>query len=339
MINNNYYKSQLIQGNNIEGLKYILSILRGKVDLIYIDPPFNTNQVFYYDSNKIGTVSSKTKTQIAYEDKFNLESYLAFIKERLLLLKELLSDEGSIYVHIDTKMSHYLKILMDDVFGIENFKNDITRIKCNPKNFNRAAYGNEKDVILFYAKNGKRNIWNEIKINLNQDELKKAFKKRDKNGNFYTTVPVHAPSETKKGASGTIWRNMFPPIGRHWRYNPNILDKLDAQGKIEWSKNGVPRIIKYANEHRGKKIQDIWRFKDPQNPKYPTEKNINMIEMIIKQSSREQSYVLDCFSGSGTTLLAAENTNRKWIGIDNSSIAIKVSMEKLKESEYDFIQL
>lgn len=221
-------------------------------------------------------------------------------------------------------MVNYIKIIMDEVFGKNNFRNDIARIKSNPKNFYRKAYGNEKDLILFYTKNYKNNIWNDIKVPLDENEIAKRFNKIDENGRRYTTIPLHAPGETKNGPTSKPWRNISVPKGRHWRTNPEEFDKMDAEGLIEWSSTGNPRIKKYADEHSGKKIQDIWRFKDPQNPKYPTEKNSKMLEQIILQSSNKDDYVLDCFAGSGTTLKMANKLDRKWIGVDISDVAIDV---------------
>lgn len=132
---------------------------------------------------------------------------------------------------------------------------------------------------------------------------------------------------------------MMPPAGRHWRTDPDELDKLDAKGLLEWSRNGVPRIKKYADEHRGIKIQDIWNFIDPAYPLYPTEKNLAMLEMIIKQSSNEDSIVLDCFAGSGSTLLAAQNLNRKWIGIDQSDASAEVIRSRFKKNTYTYVDL
>ena len=128
------------------------------------------------------------------------------------------------------------------------------------------------------------------------------------------------------------------PEGRHWRTDPAEFDKLDKQGDIEWSLNGNPRIKKYADEHEGKKIQDIWKFKDPQKPIYPTEKNMDMIKRIILQSSNEDSIVLDCFSGSGTTLECANRLGRKWIGVDNSEVAIKKIKERIS-GQYEYIDI
>jgi len=328
-------QSCLIYGDNLKALSSLLKSHKGKIDLIYIDPPFNTNQVFGVTENRKNAISRSKNSTFAYSDDMTRVEFLEFIRKRLIILKELLSEEGSIYLHIDTKIGHYIKIIMDEIFGVENFKNDITRVKSNPKNFSRTAYGNEKDVIYFYAKNYKKNIWNEIKLPIEKSDIEKRFPKIDKNGRRYTTIPLHAPGETN-GITGQPWRNMNPPEGRHWRTNPAEFDKLDELGLIEWSSTGNPRIIKFADEHKGKKIQDIWYYKDPQKPIYPTEKNIDMLKLIIQQSSKIGSYVLDCFCGSGTTLVAAEELGRKWIGIDSSYVAIKTikKRKQLKNFQY-----
>ena len=251
---------------------------------------------------------------IAYSDKFTLEEYLEFIRERIVLMHRLLSEKGSLYFHIDTKMGHYCKIIIDEIFGRDNFLNDITRIKSNPKNRGR-------------------NIWNNITELLTGEEIKTRYKKVDERGR-YTTIPLHAPGETLNGPTGRPWRGMLPPQGRHWRTDPIEFDRLDAEGLIEWSSTGNPRIKKYAKDHKGKKIQDIWRFKDPQNPQYPTEKNEDMLTQIIQQSSNKDSIVLDCFAGGGTTLIAAEKSCRKWIGIDSSEEGIKTIRKRLKDADF-----
>lgn len=335
----NENKSILFKGENFDVLANLIKFYKGKIDLIYIDPPFNTDHDFYVSEERFNTISCrKSKNIVAYSDKMTKEEYLEFIRERLVLLRELLSDEGSIYLHIDYKIGHYLKIIMDEVFGEINFKNDIARIKSNPKNFYRKAYGNEKDLILFYSKNSSNNIWNDIKIPYDEKDIEKRFSKVDEHGRHYTTIPLHAPGETKSGATGQPWRNIPVPKGRHWRTDPSEFEKLDAEGRIEWSSTGNPRIIKYADEHNGKRIQDIWLFKDPQNPRYPTEKNSKMLDQIILQSSKENSIVLDCFAGSGTTLERAYKLGRKFIGVDNSDIAIK-TIRELNLGEYCYIEL
>lgn len=224
---------------------------------------------------------------------------------------------------------------MDRIFGIRNFRNDITRIKCNPKNFKRIGYGNIKDEILFYTK-GQYPIWNEPVFPYGELDLKKLYNKVDKDGRHYMTTPIHAPGETKDGETSKPFKGILPPSGRHWRCPVAELEELDGKGLIEWSANGNPRRIIYADGRAGKKAQDIWNFKDPPHPEYPTEKNREMLRFIVEASSLPGSTVMDCFCGSGTTLRAAEDCGRKWIGIDQSATAIRVSRKHLKEG-YRFL--
>lgn len=330
---NSESQSKLIKGDNFLVLKHLLNNgFKEKIDLIYIDPPFATNNTYRISKEKANAISRSDSDNLAYDDSLVGYEYLEFIRERLIFLRELLSYKGSIYVHIDYKIGHYIKVLMDEVFGKENFINDITRIKCNPKNFSRKAFGNVKDMILFYSKTGNH-IWNEPKTRFSEKDINKLFKKTDKDGRKYTTIPLHAPGETANGATGQSWKEMMPPKGRHWRNLPDVLDELDKQGLIEWSKNGIPRKKIYADEKDGKKMQDIIEFKDLQNPTYPTEKNLDLLKLLINTSSNKDSIVLDCFCGSGTTLKAAKELGRKWIGIDESEEAIKVALKKLMSKQ------
>ena len=213
-------KNKLIDGNNLEVLRTLVSDhgLSGKVKLVYIDPPFATNTHFGIGTERTSTVSSSKEDSIAYSDKLIDSVFLNFLYDRLILVRDLLADDGSIYLHIDSKIGHYVKIIMDDVFGRKNFRNEIARIKCNPKNFDRRAFGNIKDVILFYTKTD-RAIWNNPRVVMDADEIERRFSKRDATSRPYTTIPLHAPGETR-GKTGTAWRGMMPPVGRHWRSAP-----------------------------------------------------------------------------------------------------------------------
>lgn len=329
-------RNLLVKSENIKGLNYLLydKQLKGKVDLIYIDPPFATGGNFTITDGRATTISNSKNGEIAYSDKLIGDDFIDFLRKRLYLLKELMSENGSIYLHIDYKIGHYVKVLMDEVFGIENFRNDITRIKCNPKNFNRIGYGNIKDLILFYTKTNNP-IWNEPREKYSEKDLEKLFPKTDKQGRKYTTVPIHAPGETQNGKSNQSFKGILPPAGRHWRTDVETLEKWDNEGLIEWSSTGNPRKIIFADEREGKRVQDIWDFKDPQYPSYPTEKNPDLLDLIIKTSSNEKSIVLDCFCGSGTTLKSAQNNGRFWIGIDQSDHAINATINKLETVEGD----
>lgn len=338
-------KNKLIHADNLSALKALLDDYAGKVDLVYIDPPFATNGHFKISDDRANTISSSNDDAIAYSDTLIGADFLEFLRERLIFLHELLSERGSIYLHIDYKIGHYVKLVMDEVFGRDMFRNDITRIKCNPKNFNRKAYGNIKDLILFYSKSATP-TWNDPRMSFTAEDEERLFKKTDSEGRRYMTIPLHAPGETSNGNTSKEWKGMRPPKGRHWRTDPAILEEWDKQGLIEWSANGVPRKKIFLDERNGKKMQDIWEFKDPQYPQYPTEKSLDLLKFIVEASSNEGDLVLDCFAGSGTTLVAAHSLNRNWIGIDQSEPAIKVIQKRLKDVpsnlfskvEYEFLK-
>lgn len=318
--------NMLISGDNQSVLKLLsdMESLRGRIKLVYIDPPFATGRLF----------NGVHEDNIAYSDTMKGAEFIEFLRKRLILLREVLADDGSIYVHIDWKMSHYVRVVMDEVFGPEHFINDITRVKCNPKNFKRSAYGNMKDTILFYSKSDDY-IWNDSTEEWTEEDIERLFPKVDSEGRRYTTNPLHAPGETLEGPTGQEWNGMKPPKNRHWRYPPDQLTELDKNGLIEWSRTGNPRKIIYADDalKKGKKRQDIWDFRDPPYPRYPTEKNPELLETIIKASSSRGDYVLDAFCGSGTTLAVAESLGRRWIGIDRSEIAIETTKKRLREME------
>ncbi len=330
----NKNSNKLILGENLATLKILLNKynLNEKIDLIYIDPPFSSKNIFTISSDRASTISMPKDADIAYEDTLSGGDFLEFLRERLIVAKELLSEKGTIYLHIDYKIGHYVKIIMDEIFGFNNFKNDITRIKCNPKNFDRKAYGNIKDMILFYSKS-KNSIWNKPSTKYSENDIIKLFPKQDNSGRRYTTVPLHAPGETKEGNTSKKFKGISPPVGRHWRSSPKELEELDKKGLIEWSNNNVPRKKIYADEKEGKKMQDIWEFKDPQYPNYPTQKNSELLETIIAASSNKDSLILDFFCGSGTTLIAAEKLGRRWIGIDSSEKAISVAKKQLEKNK------
>ena len=313
----------LIFDDNLNAMQFLLQekAYKNALDLIYIDPPFATNNTFRMGS----TISASLSANVAYDDKFSLETYLEFLYYRFILMREMLSEKGSIYVHTDSKIGHYVKIVLDEIFGKERFINDITRIKCNPKNFAKKGYGNVKDSILFYSK-GADFIWNEVSQKVSQSDLAKRFNKRDEKG-AYTTIPLHAPGETKNGESGQEWNGLKPPKGRHWRCALSELDSLQKEGLIEWSKNGNPRKKIYAKDYGYKKIQDIWEFKDSQKVLYPTQKNTALLRQIILMSSNENSLVMDCFCGGGGFLQEASCLKRKFIGIDESAQAIAINKE------------
>ena len=323
-------------GDNLDGLR-LLAEMNIPVDLVYIDPPFATNNEFLIDDDRANTISASGRP--AYSDRLRGSEYLDALAARLTAIRRVMSPTASIYVHIDVKMEHHVRFLMDGVFGPENFRNAITRIKCNPKNFERYGYGNFKDTILFYSKTPGPITWHPQREPLTDDEVARLYPFTDDTGRRYTTNPLHAPGVTENGPTGQPWRGMPPPAGRHWRYSPNKLDELDAAGLIAWSKTGNPRKIRYASEAAGKLPQDVWLYKDPQRPRYPTQKNARMLERIIRTSSNAGDTVLDCYAGSGTTLLQAARFNRRFIGMDDAAESKQLIVDQLNSRSIRFDQL
>ena len=319
----NPWFNRLIWGDNIDALLNLVSEFAKKIHLIYIDPPFSTNSSF---SNK--------EFDHAYDDFRTGTEYIEFIRERLIILYELLADDGSIYVHLDNKMIFEIKVIMDEIFGSSNFRNCITRKKCNRKNYTKNQYGNISDYILFYTKSDTY-IWNRPSDIWLDDDITREFPCIDnENGRRYKKVPIHAPG-IRNGETGKSWRGMMPPKGKHWQYIPSKLDELDSKGDIYWSSTGNPRRKHYFDDDSALPAQDIWlEYKDIVNQNtimtgYPTEKNPLLLDRIISASSNPGDLVMDCFAGSGTTIARAELLDRRWIGIDVGLLSIKTILSRI----------
>ncbi|EBG5256355.1 MULTISPECIES: site-specific DNA-methyltransferase [Enterobacteriaceae] len=291
-----------------------------KAKLIYLDPPYATGMGF----------SSRTNEH-AYDDCLTEAAYLEFMRRRLILMREILDDDGTIYVHIGHQMLGELKCLLDEIFGRERFINLITRRKCSSKNSTKNNFANLNDYILCYSK-GKKYIWNRPLKKPDAEWLAKEYPKTDSKGQF-KLVPIHAPG-VRHGSTGGEWKGMLPPPGKHWQYTPEKLDILDASGDIHWSKTGNPRRKVYLTDDKSIGYTDYWEeFRDAHHQSilvtgYPTEKNFNMMKLIVGASSNPGDLVIDPFCGSGSTLHAASVLQRKWIGIDESLFAAKTVMKR-----------
>ena len=298
--------------------------VRGRIRLIYIDPPFASNSV--YKSRSLA---------YAYVDALDGAGYLDFMRRRLIVMRELLADDGSIYVHLDDRMVFHVKVMMDEIFGAENFRNLITRQKCHPKNYTRNSYGNVSDYILFYTKSDKY-VWNRPMLQWTDKRKSEEYPYVERSsGRRYKRVPLHAPG-VRNGDTGKAWKGINPPPGKHWQYRRETLNRMDADGEIYWSSNGNPRRKVYADQSEGVPIQDIWMdVKDQTNQNaritgYPTEKNLDLLKRIVSASSNPGDLVMDCFAGSGTALDAAVALGREWIGIDDSIESINTIIKRLR---------
>ena len=299
-----------------------LTRLNQKATLFYLDPPYGTGLDFQCRELKH-----------AYKDNMGQAEYLEFMRRRLILMRECLKDNGSIYVHIGHQMLAHLKVVMDEIFGAANFRNLITRRKCSSKNFTRNQYANLNDYILFYTKTSSY-VWNQPGVVPEEEWIQKEYPKKDEFGRRFKLVPVHAPG-TRNGETGKAWRGKLPPPGKHWQYTPSKLDELDGEGDIHWSRNGNPRRKVYWNSDKKRPLTDYWeQYRDAHHQSikitgYPTEKNFEMLKMIISASSNSGDLVIDPFSGSGTTIHAARELRRKYIGIDASFSAAKATLQRM----------
>lgn len=311
---------RLFHADNLEILR---GLDPGSVDLIYIDPPYATGRDF------------KTRAQeLAYTDTLLGEDFLDFLYVRLLLLREVLADTGTIYLHLDQRMVFEAKILMDEVFGRDNFRGCITRQKCAQKNMASTRYGNVTDHILFYTRTDDY-TWNRPYQPWTDDRAAAEFRSVASDGRRYKTVPLHAPG-VRDGDTGLPWRGIEPPKGKHWCTSPDNLDEWDRLGRIHWSKNGNPRKKIYLDESPGVPTLDLWLdVPDVINQNssitgYPTEKSTALLTRIVKASSNPGDLVLDCFAGSGTTLEVSRDLGREWIGVDASKVSIQTIEKRLR---------
>jgi len=336
------WTNKLIWGDN----KLILSSLKngplreeiekqGGLKLIYIDPPFDVGADFSMDI-EIGddtfTKKPNILEEIAYRDTWGkgADSFIAMIYERLVLMRDLLAEDGSIYVHCDWRVSANIRLVLDEVLGGSNFRNEISRIKCNPKNYTTASFGNYHDSIFFYAKSTSTRL-NRVYDERDEEQLGSDFPQVEVGtGRHYTTVALHAKG-LRLGPTGQPWRGIPPPKGRHWAFVPDTLDEFDADGLVEWSSTGNPRLKRYADDDAGKIVQDIWEFKDPGDRAalYATQKPEPLLQRIIEASSNEGDLVADFFCGSGTTAAVAEELGRKWVVTDLGKFAIHTTRKRL----------
>lgn len=325
-------RNLILFGDNLTALASLAGYepLRESIDLVYADPPYNT-----------GTSWESAHFQEAYDDSWATdEEFYDFLRPRLAALPALLTARGSLYVHIDVRINPQVRLMLDDILGARCFRNQITRIKCNPKNFPRRAYGSVCDMICFYSKSPLGTspdplLWNDHRLPWTPEDLARLYPKVDATGRRYTTTPLHAKGVTVDGSTGKSWRGIAPPAGKHWRRPPTVLEEWEQAGRIHWSENGNPREIIYADESLGRRPQDLWEFKDPgaKRGMYPTQKPLELLELIVAQSSAPGSIVMDPFAGGGTTLVAAHRLGRRFIGLDQSPLSLATLLRRLAADE------
>lgn len=333
----------LFHGDNKDVLAYLLANgYRGKVKLIYIDPPFDSGADYVRKVNlRGGAVSLDSEEyslgeQIQYTDIWTNDSYLQFMYERVLILKELLAEDGSIYLHCDYRRGHYLKCLLDEVFGSDHFMHEIVWQRTYSRGASKTI-NNIHDVLFVYSK-GQDVVWNKVQMPVSQDYLESRFTMVDeKTGKSFQGVVLTAPG-LSGGETGGEWRGFNPSSqGRHWAYRIQELERLDAEDKIYWPREGGwPRLKRFADEVKGIALQSVWTDISPVNSQayedtgFPTQKPESLIERVLLIGTNPYDIVLDCFLGSGTTAAVAQKLGRRWIGADINKGAIQTTVKRLQ---------
>lgn len=365
--------NRLYYGDNLDVLRRYVE--DASIDLVYLDPPFKSNQdynVLFAEQDgsrsaaqikafddtwqwdqvaaqayqevvemggKVSHVMQAFRTFLGDND---LLAYLAMMAPRLVELHRVLKSTGSIYLHCDPTASHYLKLLMDAVFGPENFLNEVIWQRTSAHN-DPSKYGRVHDVLLFYGKSDQK-TWsqqydppdeNYFKAHdFEYDEQDKPYRKRD------LTAPAHGYS------SGQYeWKGKRPPVGRMWSYTEDNMRQLEAEERIVYTKTGMPRLKIYVENLKGVPYQDVWVKPElwlnsaaKERLGYPTQKPEALLERILQTSSNEGDVMLDPFCGCGTAIATAQKLNRRWIGIDVTHLAVSLIKARLKDAFGDGIE-
>jgi len=333
------WRNLLIWGDN----KLVMSSLlkqgwAGKINLIYIDPPFFTGADFTVRT-AVGDEQIEKEPSIieerAYKDTWSggISSYLRYMYERLVLMRDLLAEDGSIYVHLDWHVGHYVKVIMDEIFGVDNFRNEITWRKLTAAKAQSKFFSNIKDMLLVYSKSDNA-IFTPKFIKGEKDEEIYPYVE-DKTGRRYGSFDF-----TQKG-SGPPRRFggklLHPPPSKHWIWDQKRIDKAMEEGQIIFTSSGLPRIKRYLDEKAGNYLGDLWiddevapiSANSAERLDFDTQKPEALLKRIILASSNPGDIVADFFCGSGTTLAVAEKLGRRWIGCDLSKFAIQVTRKRL----------
>lgn len=349
-----------------------LSVLRDhipdeSVDLVYLDPPFNSNQDFnilfreqdgsrseaqmkvFGDTWRWDEGSARACSQVIETGPFRVAeamraflvfvgesdmlAYLAMMAPRLVELHRVLKPTGSLYLHCDPTASHYLKLLLDAIFGPERFVNEIVWRRYGSHNDvgqGSRHFGRVHDSILFYTKS-ERATWEQQFSPLDEEYVRGQYRFTDAGGRRFMTKPLTAPGGAAKGNPVYEWNGHT----RAWRYSKEKMQRLHDEGHLHYSKTGYARQKHYLDGSRGVPIQDLWDDISPLTGRnaerlgYPTQKPQALLERILAASTKPGDVVLDPFCGCGTTIAAAQNLGRTWIGIDVTQLAIALIKYRL----------
>ncbi len=334
------FRNRLIWGDNKLVMASLLKEFKGKIDLIYIDPPFDvgsdfTMQVPVGDGKETIEKDQSTLEMVAYRDTWGrgTDSYLQMLAERLVLMRELLAERGSIYVHIGPNVNHAVRMVLDEVFGSFGHLNEITW-KRTYAHSDAKRFGIVHDNILVYAKS-ESYTFNKQTTEHDESYIKSHYGQMDADGRRFRLVTLSAagPGPARRFAD----RELEPPPGRHWAWGQERIDEGLRSGRIVFAKTGQPNIKQYLDGTEGTVVQSIWDDIPPVNPVskellgYATQKPRALLERIINASSNAGDLVADFFGGSGTTAAAAEALGRRWLMSDLGRFSIHTARKRMIE--------
>ena len=357
----------LYYGDNLDVMREHLR--DDSVDLIYLDPPFNSNASYnilfkspagagadasieaFDDTWAWGPTASSALMDITQSGNHKLHvlmqamktaigenammAYLAMMAVRLVELHRVLKPTGSLYLHCDPTASHYLKLVLDAVFGADHYVNEVVWKRYGAHNDvgqGSKHFGRVHDVIFFYAKSSER-TWNQVFGPYDPEYVKTTYRLDDGDGRKYTTTPMTGPGGAEKGNPVFEWNGHT----RAWRYSKGTVQRLHDEGKLHYSKTGYARQKLYLDEAKGVPVQDLWTDiaaltgSMQERLGYPTQKPRALLERIIAASSNPGDVVLDPFCGCGTAVDAAQKLGRQWIGIDITHLAIGLIEKRMLE--------
>ena len=317
-------------GDNLEQLQKLPPAC---VDLIYIDPPFNSNrnyEVFW----------GETKEKRAFEDRHeSTRAYIDYMRPRCVELARVLKPTGSFYYHCDWHASHYVKVMLDQIFGENNFQNEIVW-KRSSAHSDSKRYGANHDTVFFYTGGGKEWVWNKLFTPYADEYVLQNYRYKDASGRVFRVSDMTA---NKPGGDVSYeWttpdgKKVRPYKGRYWAYSKEKMKEMEDQGQIYYRTTGMPMLKHYLDEMPGVPLQTFWDDIKPvisgsdERLGYPTQKPLALLERILQASSNENDIVLDAFCGCGTALVAAQKLKRQWIGIDISPTACRVMAKRLRD--------
>lgn len=330
------WRNKIYWGDNLQVMSHLLKEFRGKVNLVYIDPPFDSRVDYRKRIQLRGKTISNDPTNFEdkqYTDIWVNDEYLQFLYERLVLAKELMSENGGIYVHCDWHKSHYIRCLMDEIFGDSNFKNEIIWKRADSHSDSKGKYSIVTDSILFYSKSSNC-VWNSLYTPLSEKTINDWYKNSEPGtGRRYNLADCSSPNP-RPNMMYTYKGVKCPPNG--WRYTAEKMAELDAAGKLYITERTI-KLKRYLDESKGVLLSNLWQDISQirgygttnEFSNYPTQKPEALLERIVLASSNPGDIVFDCFMGSGTTQAVATKLGRRFIGADINLGAVQITTKRL----------